>query len=97
MLKFHYCAKQNFYKKMPSSFNLIPKYFLSSKVITVTSGKGGVGKTTTAASFAYGLAENGHKTCVIDFDIGLRNLDIHLGCERRVIFDFVNVLQKGTS
>ena len=97
MLKFHNCAKQNFYKKMPSSFNLIPKYFLSSKVITVTSGKGGVGKTTTAASFAYGLAENGHKTCVIDFDIGLRNLDIHLGCERRVIFDFVNVLQKGTS
>ena len=64
------------------------------KVVTVTSGKGGVGKTTTAASFAYGLAELGHKTVVIDFDIGLRNLDIHLGCERRVIFDFVNVLQK---
>ena len=64
-----------------------------SKVVTVTSGKGGVGKTTTAASFAFGLAEQGHKTCVIDFDIGLRNLDIHLGCERRVIFDFVNVLQ----
>jgi septum site-determining protein MinD len=53
--------------------------------------QGGVGKTTTAASIAYGLAERGHKTCVIDFDIGLRNLDIHLGCERRVIFDFVNV------
>ncbi len=65
-----------------------------SRVVTVTSGKGGVGKTTTAASFAYGLANNGKKTCVIDFDIGLRNLDIHLGCERRVIFDFVNVLQK---
>lgn len=64
------------------------------KVVTITSGKGGVGKTTTAASFAYGLAEQGHKTVVIDFDIGLRNLDIHLGCERRVIFDFVNVLQK---
>jgi len=64
------------------------------KVVTVTSGKGGVGKTTTAASFAYGLAEAGKKVCVIDFDIGLRNLDIHLGCERRVIFDFVNVLQK---
>lgn len=64
-----------------------------SKVVTVTSGKGGVGKTTTAASFAFGLAQAGYKTCVIDFDIGLRNLDIHLGCERRVIFDFVNVLQ----
>jgi septum site-determining protein MinD len=62
------------------------------EVVTITSGKGGVGKTTTAASFAYGLARNGHKTCVIDFDIGLRNLDIHLGCERRVIFDFVNVM-----
>ena len=57
-------------------------------------GKGGVGKTTTAASFAMGLAEQGFKTCAVDFDIGLRNLDIHLGCERRVIFDFVNVLQK---
>jgi septum formation inhibitor-activating ATPase MinD len=57
----------------------------------VLFAQGGVGKTTTAASIAYGLAERGHKTCVIDFDIGLRNLDIHLGCERRVIFDFVNV------
>jgi septum site-determining protein MinD len=62
------------------------------RVVVITSGKGGVGKTTTAASLAYGLAEAGHKTCVIDFDIGLRNLDIHLGCERRVIFDFVNVI-----
>ena len=66
----------------------------AGKVVTVTSGKGGVGKTTTAASFSFGLAELGKKVCVIDFDIGLRNLDIHLGCERRVIFDFVNVLQK---
>ena len=66
---------------------------MSGKVVTVTSGKGGVGKTTTAASVAYGIAEAGFKTVVIDFDIGLRNLDIHLGCERRVIFDFVNVLQ----
>jgi septum site-determining protein MinD len=62
------------------------------RVVVITSGKGGVGKTTTAASLAYGLAEAGYKTCVIDFDIGLRNLDIHLGCERRVIFDFVNVI-----
>eukprot|EP00603_Paraphysomonas_imperforata_P000955 CAMPEP_0114420196 /NCGR_PEP_ID=MMETSP0103-20121206/4431_1 /TAXON_ID=37642 ORGANISM="Paraphysomonas imperforata, Strain PA2" /NCGR_SAMPLE_ID=MMETSP0103 /ASSEMBLY_ACC=CAM_ASM_000201 /LENGTH=300 /DNA_ID=CAMNT_0001588665 /DNA_START=52 /DNA_END=954 /DNA_ORIENTATION=+ len=63
------------------------------KVLTVSSGKGGVGKTTTAASFSYGLAQKGFKTVVIDFDIGLRNLDIHFGCERRVIFDFVNVIQ----
>ena len=64
------------------------------RVVVISSGKGGVGKTTTAASFAMGLAEQGYKTCAVDFDIGLRNLDIHLGCERRVIFDFVNVLQK---
>eukprot|EP00904_Undaria_pinnatifida_P013569 jgi/Undpi1/9342/HiC_scaffold_26.g11800.m1 len=63
-------------------------------VVVITSGKGGVGKTTTAASLAYGLAEAGHRTCVIDFDIGLRNMDLHLGCERRVIFDFVNVIQE---
>jgi len=62
------------------------------RIVCVTSGKGGVGKTTAAASFSMGLAKRGHKTCVVDFDIGLRNLDIHLGCERRVIFDFVNVL-----
>jgi len=62
------------------------------RVCVITSGKGGVGKTTTTASFGFGLAELGYKTCVIDFDIGLRNLDIHLGCERRVIFDFVNVI-----
>ena len=62
------------------------------RVVVITSGKGGVGKTTTAASFAYGLASAGFKTCVIDFDIGLRNLDIHLGCERRVIFEVDEVL-----
>ena len=62
------------------------------RIVCITSGKGGVGKTTSAASFATGLAQRGHKTCVVDFDIGLRNLDIHLGAERRVIFDFVNVL-----
>mmetsp|Transcript_402 Transcript_402/g.627 ORF Transcript_402/g.627 Transcript_402/m.627 type:complete len:308 (+) Transcript_402:125-1048(+) len=62
------------------------------RIVCITSGKGGVGKTTSAASFAFGLASRGHKTCVVDFDIGLRNLDIHLGMERRVIFDFVNVL-----
>ncbi len=61
-------------------------------VIVVTSGKGGVGKTTTSASFAVGLALRGHKTVVVDFDIGLRNLDLIMGCERRVVYDFVNVI-----
>ena len=63
-----------------------------TKIIVVTSGKGGVGKTTTSASFASGLALAGHKTCVIDFDVGLRNLDLIMGCERRVVYDFVNVI-----
>lgn len=63
-----------------------------AKVIVVTSGKGGVGKTTTSASFATGLANRGFKTVVIDFDIGLRNLDLIMGCERRVVYDFVNVI-----
>ncbi|KAF2076986.1 hypothetical protein CYY_001695 [Polysphondylium violaceum] len=62
------------------------------KVIVVTSGKGGVGKTTTSASIAFGLAQKGFKTCVIDFDIGLRNLDIHFGMERRIVFDFINLI-----
>ena len=64
----------------------------TSKVIVVTSGKGGVGKTTTSAAISAGLAKRGLKTAVIDFDIGLRNLDLVLGCERRVIYDFVNVI-----
>lgn len=64
-----------------------------SKVVVVTSGKGGVGKTTTSASFATGLALRGHRTAVIDFDVGLRNLDLVMGCERRVVYDFVNVIQ----
>src|SRR4051794_34125776 len=64
-----------------------------AKIIVVTSGKGGVGKTTTSASFASGLALAGHKTAVIDFDVGLRNLDLIMGCERRVVYDFVNVIQ----
>ena len=64
-----------------------------TKVVVVTSGKGGVGKTTTSASFASGLARKGHQTAVIDFDVGLRNLDLIMGCERRVVYDFVNVIQ----
>ena len=63
-----------------------------AKVIVVTSGKGGVGKTTTSASFASGLAMRGNKTVVIDFDVGLRNLDLIMGCERRVVFDIINVI-----
>lgn len=61
-------------------------------IIVMTSGKGGVGKTTSSAAFATGLALRGFKTVVIDFDVGLRNLDLVMGCERRVVFDFVNVL-----
>ena len=68
-----------------------------SRVIVVTSGKGGVGKTTTSASFATGLAMKGHKTVVIDFDVGLRNLDLIMGCERRVVYDFVNVINEEAS
>lgn len=61
-------------------------------IIVMTSGKGGVGKTTSSAAFATGLALRGKKTCVIDFDVGLRNLDLVMGCERRVVYDFVNVI-----
>lgn len=64
-----------------------------AKIIVVTSGKGGVGKTTSSASFASGLAMRGHKTAVIDFDVGLRNLDLIMGCERRVVYDLINVIQ----
>lgn len=66
-----------------------------SKVIVVTSGKGGVGKTTSSAALATGLALQGKKTVVIDFDVGLRNLDLIMGCERRVVFDFINVINDG--
>lgn len=63
-----------------------------AEIIVVTSGKGGVGKTTSSASLACGLAKAGKKTAVIDFDVGLRNLDLIMGCERRVVYDFVNVV-----
>jgi septum site-determining protein MinD len=64
-----------------------------SKIIVVTSGKGGVGKTTTSANIATGIALRGHKTIAIDFDVGLRNLDLVLGVERRVVYDLVNVIK----
>ncbi len=63
-----------------------------ARIIVITSGKGGVGKTTTAATFGTGLALQGNKTVVVDFDVGLRNLDLIMGCERRVVFDFIDVI-----
>jgi septum site-determining protein MinD len=63
-----------------------------ANITVVTSGKGGVGKTTSSASIATGLALGGQKTVVIDFDVGLRNLDLIMGCERRVVYDLVNVI-----
>lgn len=63
-----------------------------SRIIVVTSGKGGVGKTTSAAAISMGLALRGHKTAVIDFDVGLRNLDLIMGVELRVVYDFINVI-----
>ncbi|MGV7961081.1 septum site-determining protein MinD [Photorhabdus tasmaniensis] len=68
-----------------------------ARIIVVTSGKGGVGKTTSSAAIATGIAQRGKKTVVIDFDIGLRNLDLIMGCERRVVYDFVNVIQGDVS
>ena len=65
-----------------------------AKIIVVTSGKGGVGKTTTSAAIGTGLALLNKKTVIIDFDVGLRNLDLVMGCERRVVYDFVNVINK---
>src|SRR5947199_6316145 len=64
-----------------------------AKVLVVTSGKGGVGKTTTTAAVGAALAQNGKKVVVVDFDVGLRNLDLVLGAERRVVFDLINVVQ----
>lgn len=64
----------------------------NTKIIVITSGKGGVGKTTSSAAISMGLAMQGRKTVVIDFDIGLRNLDLIMGCERRVVYDFINVI-----
>src|SRR6266511_1134069 len=64
-----------------------------AKVLVVTSGKGGVGKTTSTAALGAALAQAGQKVAVVDFDVGLRNLDLVMGAERRVVFDLVNVIQ----
>ena len=64
---------------------------MPATVITVTSGKGGVGKTTTTAAFGAALASRGKRVCLVDFDVGLRNLDLVLGIEKRVVFDFLHV------
>ncbi len=64
----------------------------AGRVVVVTSGKGGVGKTTTTAALGAALAHDGDKVCVIDFDVGLRNLDLVLGAERRVVFDLISVI-----
>src|SRR3954453_14066391 len=64
-----------------------------AKVLVVTSGKGGVGKTTTTAALGAALAQTGQTVAVVDFDVGLRNLDLILGAERGVVFDLVNVIQ----
>ena len=64
-----------------------------AKVVVVTSGKGGVGKTTSTAALGAALAQIGEKVVVVDFDVGLRNLDLVLGAERRVVFDLINVVQ----
>jgi len=64
-----------------------------AKVLVVTSGKGGVGKTTSTAALGAALAQSGQNVVVVDFDVGLRNLDLVMGAERRVVFDLVNVIQ----
>ncbi|TIV74544.1 MAG: septum site-determining protein MinD, partial [Mesorhizobium sp.] len=63
------------------------------KVVVVTSGKGGVGKTTSTAALGAAVAKTGKKVALVDFDVGLRNLDLIMGAERRVVFDLVNVIQ----
>ena len=65
---------------------------MAARVIVVTSGKGGVGKTTTTANISVALARSGFKVVAIDADIGLRNLDVMMGLENRIVYTFVDVL-----
>ena len=67
---------------------------MGARVIVVTSGKGGVGKTTTTANIGAGLAEKGHKVLLVDTDIGLRNLDVVMGLENRIVYDLVDVIEE---
>ena len=67
---------------------------MAGRVIVITSGKGGVGKTTTCANIGTGLALRGRRTVLIDADIGLRNLDVVMGLENRIVFDLVNAAEK---
>src|SRR6516165_660001 len=81
-------------RSLDSSFGLNPVGERKmAKVLVVTSGKGGVGKTTSTAALGAALAQAGQKVVVIDFDVGLRNLDLVMGAERRVVFDLINVVQ----
>src|SRR5690606_6258810 len=76
----------------PSNIKRSVRKVILAKILVITSGKGGVGKTTTSAAIGTGLALRGYKTVIIDFDVGLRNLDLIMGCERRVVYDFVNLI-----
>ena len=66
---------------------------MGARVIVITSGKGGVGKTTTTANIGAALADKGHKVLLIDTDIGLRNLDVVMGLENRIVYDLIDVIE----
>ena len=86
------CSDEHFILSPSTTLYSLHKVIRLSKILVVTSGKGGVGKTTTSAAIGTGLALRGHRTVIVDFDVGLRNLDLIMGCERRVVYDFVNVI-----
>ena len=79
--------------KKPKQKHRKPKAHVKlGRVLVVTSGKGGVGKTTTTAALGTALAQAGQNVVVVDFDVGLRNLDLVMGAERRVVYDMINVI-----